>query len=63
MNIKRHKKIKRKIGLKELHSMASQMKYYDFENWVAKELFNQPETADTSKLTDKLFIHNVSVAD
>lgn len=51
--------MKRKIGIKELHSMARQMKYYDFENWVAKELFDQPETVDTSKLTDKLFLYDV----
>jgi hypothetical protein len=51
--------MKRKIGIKELHNMASQMKYYDFENWLAKELFDQPETANTSELTDKLFLHNV----
>jgi hypothetical protein len=51
--------MKRKIGLKELHRMASQMKYYDFENWVAKELFDQPSTVDTSELTDKLFLYNV----
>jgi hypothetical protein len=46
----------KKIGLKELHLMASRMKWWDFENWVAKELFNQPETADTSALTDGLFL-------
>ena len=51
--------MKRKIGIKELHSMASQMKYYDFENWIAKELFGQPKTVDTIELTDKLFLHNV----
>jgi hypothetical protein len=24
--------------------MASKMKYYDFENWVAKELLDKPST-------------------
>ena len=52
--------MERKIGIKELHSMASKMEYYEFENWLAKELFNQPSTVDTSKLTDKLFLYNVS---
>jgi hypothetical protein len=48
--------MERIIGIKELYSMASQMKYYEFENWVANELFNQPSTVDTSELTDKLHL-------
>ncbi len=48
--------MKRKIGLRELHNMASQMKWYDFENWVAKELYDLPTTVDKTELTDKLFL-------
>ena len=44
------------INLKELYTMASMMKWYDFENWVAKEMFDLPETVDTSKLTDNLYL-------
>jgi len=51
--------MKRKIEIKELYNMARQMKYYEFENWIAKELFNQPGTVDTSELTDKLFLDDV----
>ena len=36
--------------------MAFQMGWHEFENWIAKELYNQPSTADTSELTDKLFL-------
>ena len=49
--------MKRKIKLKELHTAARQMKYYQFQEWIAKELYDIPETIDSKKLTDKLYLH------
>ena len=46
----------KKIGLKELHFMARQMKWYEFEGWIAKELYNIPSTVDSIGITDKLFL-------
>ena len=48
--------MKRKIGLKELHGIASVMKWYDFKNYISKELYDLPATVNSSELTDKLFL-------
>ena len=54
--------MKRKIGIKELHLMATQMKYYDFENYLAKELYDQPDTINTTELTNKLYLDDGSLS-
>jgi len=51
--------MKKTIGLKELHIMAHQMKWYEFENWIVKELYDQPPTVDTTELIDKLFLTGI----
>jgi len=48
--------MKRKIGLKELYQMASQMKWYQFESWIAKELYDIPHTVDVSGLIKDLYL-------
>ena len=42
------------INLKVLHNAARQMKWYDFENWVANELFDIPASINSSELTNNL---------
>ena len=48
--------MKRQISIKELHLMASLMKYSDFRTWVASELFGAMSTEDSRQLTDKLYL-------
>ena len=56
-NSKRTYKTMREIGIKELHGKAREVSYYEFQIWVARELFNQSETIDSKKLTDKLKLY------
>jgi hypothetical protein len=53
---KGEEEMKRQISIKELHLMASLMKYSDFRTWVASEMFGAMSTADSRKLTDKLYL-------
>jgi len=55
---KGEEEMKRQISIKELHLMASLMKYSDFRTWVASELFGVMSTADSRHLTDKLYLTN-----
>jgi hypothetical protein len=41
--------------------MASQMKWYQFENWLAKELYDSPSTVDCSELMDELYLKDCKI--
>ena len=51
----------KKISLKHLYEAASRMKWYQFQQWVAKELFDRPGTEDTSALTDGLYLSALGI--
>jgi len=48
-----------KIHISELYRIAKAMKYSEFASFLAKELGDIPETVESSKYTNKLFLFGV----